>query len=145
MGRDRHYYNAKGEYRGFSSDEPPREPKDWGSILAWACYLLFLYSLPATTFVGILLFTALYWLAVFLVRRLLGKISSLIRGQKPGNTSVPPGRSSLMHKAAYTTDFSTQCRSCRRYVAPVFVGQNGRAKYFCPCGRMWNLTKRPSS
>lgn len=138
MGRDRHYYNAKGDYRGFSSDEPPREPKDWGSILAWTGYLLLLYSLSATTLVGISLFTATYWLAVFLVRRLVRKISSMIGGRKGRTSSCQPGRASSKQTAAAV---SAQCRKCRREVAPVFLQQNGRARYSCPCGHAWSLSK----
>lgn len=149
MGRDRYHYNAKGDYRGFSSDKPPREPTDWAGCLMVGGLLFIPVALIqgldntiAFWIVFALVVAAiygLYWLVWLLFAvladrfrerklRALGGDSSTTSG--PGPETLALGDKNL---------YSTQCRDCRREVAPLFIGQNGRAKYSCQCGRDWVL------
>lgn len=149
MGRDRHYYNAKGDYRGFSSDEPPREPKNWTSrfVVGGILFVSFAFAygfgnMTALLIVGTLGVAAIYGLYCVL-QFLFAVLSDRFRERKHrdlrGDSQITyePGPVNLA--LGDKTLYSTQCRDCRREVAPLFIGQNGRAKYSCQCGRDWVL------
>ncbi len=147
MGRDRYHYNKKGELRGFSSDEPPREPKDWTGCFVVGGILFVLGAIPhgldntiafwIVAALGVAAIYVLYWVLrlffAFLLDRLRERKLRALQGDSETHFEPGPMNPALGDKTIY----STQCRDCRREVAPLFIGQNGRAKYSCPCGRDW--------